>query len=161
MPSTIELLNREPVTYKEALNQTYNVIQRHEQLHAKRAFTAELWRQRDSIAALTSLHLRLASQDAVTVHPPEKWLSGSFNLCVPVDVKQGSVEKKLLMKCPMPFKVAEAKHPGSVDEKFRSEVGAYVWMQENCPSIRIPYLYGFGTSALHVRRIQDCCKYSP
>jgi hypothetical protein len=26
------------------------------------------------------------------------------------------------------------------------EVGAYVWMQEQCPGIRIPHLYGFGLS---------------
>jgi len=46
----------------------------------------------------------------------------------------------------MPHKLAEAKHPGTIDEKLSSEVGAYVWMQEFCPDIPIPHLYGFGFS---------------
>lgn len=32
----------------------------------------------------------------------------------------------------------------TVNKKMSYEVGAYVWMQEKCPNIRIPYLHGFG-----------------
>ena len=46
----------------------------------------------------------------------------------------------------MPYKLAEAQNPGSVNKKMGSEVGAYIWVQEKCPDIRIPYLYGFGFS---------------
>jgi len=31
--------------------------------------------------------------------------------------------KKLIFRCPMPHKLAEAKYPGTVDEKLSSEVG--------------------------------------
>lgn len=41
---------------------------------------------------------------------------------------------------------AEQYYPGTVDENMRGEVGAYAWMQESCPDIRIPRLYGFGFS---------------
>ncbi|UNI16386.1 hypothetical protein JDV02_002821 [Purpureocillium takamizusanense] len=41
---------------------------------------------------------------------------------------------------------AEPYYPGMVDENVRSEVGAYAWIEENCPTIRIPRLYGFGFS---------------
>ena len=47
----------------------------------------------------------------------------------------------------MPYKVGEDLYPGSVDEKLSCEVAAYAWMQANCPDIRIPHLYGFGTTS--------------
>jgi len=40
-------------------------------------------------------------------------------------------------------KLAEAKYPGTVDEKLSSEVGGHAWMQHRCLDIRIPHLYGF------------------
>ncbi|OAA71340.1 hypothetical protein ISF_01891 [Cordyceps fumosorosea ARSEF 2679] len=163
MPSKIDLLNNESLTYEDALQETFNVIHCHEELHAKNAFTAELSRQRDSIAALASHHLGLGTAtDAVTVYPPEKWLSGGFNVCVPIDVqlRGGAEKKKLLMKCPMAFRIAEHKYPGSLDEKLRTEVGAYVWIQESCPSIRIPHLYGFGSSAHHFTHVSARPWYS-
>jgi len=40
----------------------------------------------------------------------------------------------------MPHKLAEAKDPGTVDEKLSSEVETYAWMQHQRPDIRIPYL---------------------
>lgn len=153
MPSRIELLHHEPVTYEEALNKSFNIVQRHEQLHAKNVFTAELWRQRDWLAEIARHHLHLNPGDAVTIYPQEKWLTGGFNMCVPVDVLSGTTTRRLLFKCPMPFKVAEANYPGSVDEKLRGEVGAYSWMQQNCPGIRIPHLYGFGSPSHQVRLI--------
>lgn len=51
------------------------------------------------------------------------------------------------MRCPMPFALRDS---ASLDEKLRGEVGAYLWMQEHCPDIRIPQLYGFSTSNGHV-----------
>lgn len=161
MPSQIELLNAEPVDYDGAINKTYNVVNRHRQLQSKNAFGAELWRQRDSIAAIARHHLGLRTQDTVSVYPQDKWLEGGFNFCVPIEVNSEEPEeqpeatkqkKKVLLKCPMPFRVTE----GGVEEKLRSETGAYVWMQTHCPGIRIPYLYGFGTPTHQVR-----CKHQP
>lgn len=54
--------------------------------------------------------------------------------------------QRLLFRCPMPHKLAEAKHPSTIDEKLSSEVGAYVWMQEFCPDFPILHLYSFGFS---------------
>ena len=54
--------------------------------------------------------------------------------------------KKLIFRYPMPYKLAEAKYPGTVDEKFSSEIGTYVWMLDRCPDVRIPHLYGLGFS---------------
>jgi hypothetical protein len=67
---------------------------------------------------------------------------------MPVEVKEtsGSVSRKVLMRCPMPHKLAEARYPGTGDEKLGCEVGTYAWMQDNCPLTRIPHLFGFGFS---------------
>ncbi|OAA63353.1 hypothetical protein SPI_03516 [Niveomyces insectorum RCEF 264] len=49
----------------------------------------------------------------------------------------------VLVRCPLPSKCAEHVYPGSIEEKMRGEVAAYVWMQRHCPDVRIPFLYGF------------------
>jgi hypothetical protein len=51
-----------------------------------------------------------------------------------------------MLRCALPYKLAEHRYPGIVDEKTACEVGAYVWMQEKCPDIPIPRLHGFGFS---------------
>ncbi|KAL4863138.1 hypothetical protein BDV12DRAFT_177911 [Aspergillus spectabilis] len=33
--------------------------------------------------------------------------------------------------------------PGNGDKKVRCEAGTYTWLEENCPDIPIPRLYGF------------------
>lgn len=35
-------------------------------------------------------------------------------------------------------------NPGNVDEELRFEVATYIWIHENCPTVPIPTLYGFG-----------------
>lgn len=75
------------------------------------------------------------------------WKSGSFNVCVPVLLprQNGSQEpNKVFVRFPLPYKLGEDKFPGNVDEKIRSEVATYIWLQENSPDVPIPVLHGFG-----------------
>lgn len=80
----------------------------------------------------------------------ENWHHGSFNLCVPVTVtdwkRRQQPGKRVLLRFPLPCRVGDAFHPGNGDEKIRCEAGAYAWLQENCPDVPIPILYGFATS---------------
>lgn len=48
-----------------------------------------------------------------------------------------------MLRCPLPSKLAEDRYPGTVEEKMRGEVAAYAFMQQYCPNIRVPQLYGF------------------
>ena len=89
-------------------------------------------------------HLRLRSEDTCIVK--DQWIRGSFNVCIPIEVRSAGFNQKFIFRCPMPHKLAEATYPGTIDEKLSSEVGAYVWIQEYCPDIPIPQLYGFGFS---------------
>lgn len=37
--------------------------------------------------------------------------------------------------------------------KYAAKSALYIWMQDNCPDIRIPQLHGFGLSHAQVRTI--------
>lgn len=72
------------------------------------------------------------------------WIRGSFNICVPGDIVSRTSSRKVIFRCPMPLKLAESRYPGSIDEKLGCEVGASVWVEECCPEIFSPYMFGFG-----------------
>ncbi|KAH7333502.1 hypothetical protein BKA65DRAFT_527621 [Rhexocercosporidium sp. MPI-PUGE-AT-0058] len=69
-----------------------------------------------------------------------------YDVCIPVYISPPSNVRSVLVRIPLPYKVGEAKSPGNVDEKLRCEVASYLWIQENCPDVSIPYLFGFGFS---------------
>jgi hypothetical protein len=148
MPGTLNLLNRNPITYESAASDEDNIISKVADVAHTNTLYGYLWEQRRSIEALTAHHLGLASKDSCLVLDQCTWIRGSFNVCIPVEVKEtsGSVSREVLMRCPMSHKLAEARYPGTVDEKVSCEVGTYAWMQDNCPHIRIPHLFGFGFS---------------
>lgn len=151
MPPTLELIGRRPIAIESALEEERNVINWASYGPATDKLYRELWGQRDSIGALVQHHL--GGQNTCTVLPPDHWIRGSFNVCVFVEVNAGiSSSRKVIFRCPMPHKLAEARYPGSIDEKLGCEVGAYIWVQEHCPEIRSPDLFGFGfLDGRHVR----------
>lgn len=156
----LPLLNRNPITYESAINKDVNMLNKLKHPAANRKLYRRLWGERRAIEALTRHHLGLplGSGPTVTlsVAPPDDWLRGGFNVCIPVDLATGHSgpstgaggcsPRRLLFRCPLPYKLAEAGYPGTIDEKLGCEVGAYAWMQDYCPDIRIPHLYGFGFS---------------
>ena len=150
---TIELL-RGPITYQSAIQNDQNIIHEATYVASNTALDAQLWKARDAIAAITKQHLNLGHADVCVVAPTCRWLRGSFNVCIPIEVQSRSLSRKLMFRCAMPYKLAEADYPGTVDEKVSCEVGTYAWMQEKCNDVRIPFLYGFGFSDhRHVRKL--------
>ncbi|CRJ98974.1 hypothetical protein BN1708_009522 [Verticillium longisporum] len=121
-----------------------------------------LWaeHQRRAISSLAALHVGLDPErqhQRCVVQEPDGWIRGNFNICVPVHVldKAGSLIRRVLVRCPMGHKLAEDRHPGTVDEKLSTEVATYAWMQENCPEVPIPALLGFGfTDGRHFTHVQ-------
>jgi hypothetical protein len=144
MPATLELDNGDHITYEIARKKDVNIINEATYPRARRQLYQKLWDQRATIQSLVRHHLRLRNEDACIVE--DRWIRGNFNVCIPIEVRSAGFNKNLVFRCPMPHKLAEAKYPGTVDEKLSSEVGTYVWMQEHCPDIPIPRLYGFGFS---------------
>jgi len=70
-------------------------------------------------------------------------MHGSFNLCIPVTIANS---KLVLIRFPLPYRVGDKARPGNGDEKLRCEAATYAWMQDKCPDVPIPHLYGFALS---------------
>lgn len=142
------------ITYADAVDEDDNIIQQLRYPLATEQLYERLWDRRETICALTKHHVGLGQRDSCVVSPCSEWLRGSFNVCIPVQVKTGDSSKRLLLRCALPHKLAESQYSGTIDEKVGCEIGAYAWMQEYCPDIRIAFLYGFGfTDNLHVSYI--------
>lgn len=159
MSAMLEFHGRAPLTYESAHNKEVNIVHQLAYLPAATKLRQEIWEQREDIEALTKHHLRLGDKHTCTVLEQHTWIQGSFNICIPIEAKSksGSWSSKVIFRCPMPHKLAEQIYPGTIDEKLGCEVGAYTWMQDRCPDIRIPHLYGFGFSnSRHVRDLLQC-----
>ncbi|KAH1303619.1 hypothetical protein KXX47_008709, partial [Aspergillus fumigatus] len=112
-----------------------------------RYFT-HLYRNRQQIKSIVAHHLGLSSADRCRMVDVEDWIHGSFNVCIRVDVdgQRGYPGTQVMIRFPLPYRIGEECCPGNADEKVRCEVGTYVWLQANCPTVPIPRLYGFGLS---------------
>lgn len=143
---TIALIN-ETMTYSHAIKTDQNIIHEQSHLPKSRCFYKQLWKSRASIEAVTRHHLNLAKDETCIIASSQDWIRGGFNLCIPINIhaaKNPRPSKKLMLRCAMPFKTAEEYYPGTIDEKLGCETATYVWMQERCPMIPVPHLYGFG-----------------
>lgn len=109
-------------------------------------FQQQIGRETESIAAVVKHHLHLRHDDSCVVLPSDSWIHGGFNLCVLVEVQScsSSESRQVVFRCPLPYKLPEQQHPGTIDEKVSCEAAAYAWMQDYCTDIRIPHLYAFG-----------------
>ena len=143
MPRTRQLLRRE-FTYASAKEEEVNILHQLGYYDKQIDFFTYLGNHRDWIKKIIVHHLNLKSSD-VHVSDVDDWLHGSFNVCIPVTVGT-STTKRVIFRLPLPYKVGEDFMPGNGDEKVRCEAGTYAWLQENCPDVPIPELYGFGLS---------------
>ncbi|CZT13271.1 hypothetical protein WAI453_005405 [Rhynchosporium graminicola] len=146
--TTIRQMNGPPLTCSQALNTDFNFILEAGYVPETEAFYNKLWAERDVMRVVVKHHLGLSDKSICTIADQHDWMRGFFNVCIPVEVQSPDSfhKQKLILRCAMPHKLAEAYNPGSVDEKMGCEVGAYAWIQERCPEIRIPHLYGFAFS---------------
>ncbi|RDL41490.1 Uncharacterized protein BP5553_01469 [Venustampulla echinocandica] len=140
MARTLPLL-RGNITLDRALNDDGNVPIELRYPRQKQEFWKYLSARKDEIEALVSFHLGVSR---CRVDDESVWLSSRFNVCIPVHINTPSSARVVLVRIPLPYKVGEALCPGNVDEKLRCEVATYIRMQEMCPDIPIPFLFGFG-----------------
>ncbi|PWY68987.1 hypothetical protein BO94DRAFT_560856 [Aspergillus sclerotioniger CBS 115572] len=125
MPPTLPLLHRQ-ITLASALDDDDNILQ-------------ELQYPEQRI------------QQTCRIGEVKEWISGSFNVCIPVYIEGWSrnAPKRVLIRFPLPYRVGELQHPGNAEEKLRCEAATFICIQENCPSIPIPHLWGFGFAGGH------------
>ncbi|KAI2722587.1 hypothetical protein CBS147332_3516 [Penicillium roqueforti] len=91
---------------------------------------------------------RLSSSDKCHVSEVRYWLRGSFNICIPISIQNSRQQprKRVILRFPLPYRIGDDFRPGNGDKKIQCEAGTYAWLQQNCPDIPIPRLYGFALS---------------
>lgn len=138
------------ITYSAAKEREDNVLHQLQYHDAQASFFSHLSKNCDWIRSAVSHHLHLGSLDRCHVAKPAEWIHGSFNVCIPVTIDRWQHQKRpgsrVIMRFPLPYRVGEEFRPGNGDEKVLCEAGAYAWLQDICPDVPIPYLYGFGLS---------------
>lgn len=142
-------------TFEDARKKDFNILQRHDNLLSKEKFLSELCGRRDVLAAIPKHHLMLEEAASCRVSDPTDWIQGSFDVCIPTEARSRNFNSDVTVRCPLPSKLAESRFAGTVDEKMRTEIASYVFMQRECPDIRIPHLYGFGFSNTQVWSIPN------
>lgn len=142
-------LLRGEITYAAAKEQDANILHELGYRDQKIQFFTHLSRNRELIKSLIAHHLGLTSADLCRVVDVEDWIHGSFNVCIRVDIfdVEGIVGRQVMIRFPLPYRIGENCCPGNADEKVRCEAGTYIWLKENCPTVPIPHLYGFGLSS--------------
>lgn len=114
VPSTSLELDHGLITYKDAADSEDNVINQLAYFRKTKMLFNHLWEQTRSIEALTAHHLGRSQNEACIVQDQRTWIRGSFNICIPVEVKCRNETRKVVMRCPMPHKLAEARYPRNI-----------------------------------------------
>ena len=144
MSKTLPLLHGN-ITLESALDDDDNMLQALTYPQERFEYFVYLWTHRIEIESIVSFHLGLKEREICQIGEVKDWMAGSFNVCIPVRVNMGgSCCKRVIIRFPLLYKVGESQYPGNADEKIRSEAATFIWIQENCPTIPIPYLWGFG-----------------
>ncbi|EDN94991.1 predicted protein [Sclerotinia sclerotiorum 1980 UF-70] len=101
---------------------------------------------RADIEDTVSYHLGLTGSEICRLGEVREWIHGSFNVCILVYVDNWHKHpgRRVMIRFPLPYKIGESTFPGNADEKLRCEVATFIWIQENCSHVPIPYLWGFG-----------------
>jgi hypothetical protein len=144
MSKMLPLLQGE-ITLESALDDDDNVLQAIAYPQKRFEFYVYLLKHRSEIETIVSYHLGLNKRDTCQIAEVKDWIAGSFNVCIPVHVNRAkSPSKRVVIRFPLPYKVGELQYPGNAEEKIRCEAATFIWIQENCPTVPIPYLWGFG-----------------
>jgi hypothetical protein len=138
-------LLRGEITYSAAKECESNLLHSLGYWDQQNQYFESLYRKRHLIESAVAHHLNLDPRNC-HIAGREEWLSGTFNVCIPIfhdDRKQGP---RSIVRLPLPYRVGERSNPGNTDEKILCEVGTYIWLQQNCPDVPIPRLHGYGLS---------------
>jgi hypothetical protein len=146
-------LLRGSISYETARKKDNNVLLQLSYPSQRLDFFLHLYEQQDEIKEIVARHLGLKGPQNCRLGDFSEWMHGTFNVCIPVYVSNWNRRPKsrALIRFPLPYKLGESSNPGNADEKVRSEVATYLWMRRHCPSVQLPYLWGFGVGGLDVR----------
>ncbi|PTU25487.1 hypothetical protein P175DRAFT_0514203 [Aspergillus ochraceoroseus IBT 24754] len=125
-------LLRGEITLESAQDKESNILHQLRYVRQRDEFFSFLEDHVEWIREVVAHHFNM-SPSTVNIAHRDQWLNGSFNY-------------QVLFRIPLPYRVGERIKPGNADEKIRCEAGTYAWLEDYCPNIPIPKLYGFGIS---------------
>lgn len=98
------------------------------------------------IECIVRWHLKLRDTETPRAASRDLWLLGNFNVNIPVYIDNWcrAPRRRILVRIPLPYKLAEARFHGNVDEKLRCEVATFIWLLDRHPTVPVPFLWGFG-----------------
>lgn len=135
------------ISLKEALKEEVDIIRELSYPEKRYDFWLHLYAQHQEIVGIVSWHLNIPVSYLKLSHVKD-WVYGSFNICIPIhishDVPTSDLPRSVIVRFPLPYKVGEEYHKGNMEEKLRCEAATYIWLQQNCPKVPIPRLFGFG-----------------
>ncbi|OAQ60154.1 aminoglycoside phosphotransferase [Pochonia chlamydosporia 170] len=144
--STTRQLLRGNVNLDDALEEDDNILTQLHYPEQKQRFWSSLTARKAEIESMLCCQLGV---DWCHLCAMETWKSGSFNVVIPVLLRP---RKTVFLRVPLPYKTGEGNAPGNSDEKLRTEIATYIWLEANCPDIPIPILHAFGFSDGFVAR---------
>ncbi|KAK2773118.1 hypothetical protein FQN52_004710 [Onygenales sp. PD_12] len=133
-------LKRGEVTYSWAKEEKTNMLIALEDNDQTNKQLAHLYGHLTLLKQLVAHHMGISPEECEMAGG---WFYGSYNICVPISIRG---HRQILMRFPILHRVGESFRPGNADEKIRCEAGTYTWLNENCPSVPVPKLYGFALS---------------
>ncbi len=104
----------------------------------RQQFYSSINEQKDELEAMICSLLQISE---CRITPSELWRAGSFNVAILVRLPN---DKNGYLRLPFSHRIGEHAFPGNTEEKLRTEIATYLWLQEHCPDVPIPTLYAFG-----------------
>lgn len=148
--STIQITKWKELTEEQALDDDWDMIPNLTTFAKTRGFCDTLESRRSQLESLISRHLGIPSDEFVLLSQ-DHWVWGSFNICLPIDIKSprsiSTLPRQAILRFPLPFRCGEEYSPGNVEEKLRCEAATYIWLRRYCPNIVIPRLLAIGIPA--------------
>ncbi|KAG5773807.1 hypothetical protein H9Q72_000534 [Fusarium xylarioides] len=117
----LERENGDLISFSEAQNRDGDIVAQLGYVAARDELYRNLDRQQQTICSLVRHHLDLGVDERCTVLPQDQWIKGGFNVCIPIQTESGPVRRKLMLRCCLPYKLAEAQYP----ESFASDMLSY------------------------------------
>jgi hypothetical protein len=144
---TIRITKWKEMTEEQALDKDWDQLPALTAFAKTQDFCQYLDLHRADLEKLISRHLRISSTEFVLLDR-QHWIWGSFNICLPIDIKctrrNHTLPRQAMLRFALPFRCGEEFSPGNVDEKLRCEAATYVWLRRCCPSIPTPRLLAMG-----------------
>lgn len=116
------------VTEEQALDEDWDMIPTLTAYAKTQSFCSDLESHRPQLERLISRHLGISTSEFVLLGR-EHWVWGSFNICLPIDIKcmlyTRTLPRQAILRFPLPFRCGEEFSPGNVEEKLRCEAATY------------------------------------